>query len=268
MRLLAGRFVMAVIFAAAAPAHAQPPPPPPPPPIHGTLEFIGSEVPMFAAVRSAPFSADAVTTVTQTLADGTRIDRRVTAKLYRDVEGRMRREQHVLGLGALSPSGDAQPIVTISDPVTGVSYVLETGTRTARRGRLRPIDPGPALPPPPPPGVRPARTPVGVPNWPEPMGTRQIEGLSVTGTRRTETIPTGRVGNDRSIVVTDERWESPELKMVIVSEHHDPRTGNVEYRLTNISRDEPPQHLFTVPSDYQIVDVPPPPPPAPRPPPQ
>jgi hypothetical protein len=100
-------------------------------------------------------------------------------------------------------------------------------------------------------------------NWPEPLGTRQIEGVTAAGTRRTETIPAGRIGNDRPIVITDERWESPELKMVVMSQHHDPRTGDVEYRLTNISRAEPARDLFTVPADYDIVEVPPPPP-APR----
>ncbi|OLD56105.1 MAG: hypothetical protein AUI64_02620 [Acidobacteria bacterium 13_1_40CM_2_64_6] len=90
--------------------------------------------------------------------------------------------------------------------------------------------------------------------------------MTANGTRRTETIPAGRIGNDRPIVITDERWESPDLKILISSQHHDPRTGDVEYRLTNISRAEPAAHLFTVPADYDVVDIPPPPPPpaAPR----
>ncbi|MBZ5556147.1 MAG: hypothetical protein LAO77_02610 [Acidobacteriia bacterium] len=101
---------------------------------------------------------------------------------------------------------------------------------------------------------------------PPPLGSKQIEGIEAGGMRRTETIPAGRIGNDRPIVVTDERWESPELKLIMLSEHHDPRTGDVEYRLTNVSRAEPPHDLFTVPPDYKIVDAPPPPPPPPPPP--
>jgi hypothetical protein len=288
------RLVLAVAMTTtAAVAQAQlpmAPPPPPPPPLGGTLEFVGSEIPLYAVVRGAPFSADGVTTVSQTLGDGTRIDRRVTAKLYRDSEGRIRREQTVLGLNALNPSADAQPIVTISDPVAHVTYVLDPNTRTARRSRLDLRDRAPNLnaaveklrasgqgwargrsdeppppPPPPPPGERPARRPANVPNWPEPLGTKAIEGVAANGTRRTETIPAGRIGNDRPIVITDERWESPELKVLLMSQHHDPRTGDVEYRLTNISRAEPQQNLFTVPADYDVVDVPPPPPPPPAP---
>jgi hypothetical protein len=44
--------------------------------------------------------------------------------------------------------------------------------------------------------------------------------------------------------------------MVVLSQHHDPRTGDVEYRLTNISRAEPPHDLFTVPADYDVIDAP------------
>jgi hypothetical protein len=86
-----------------------------------------------------------------------------------------------------------------------------------------------------------------------------MEGVTVTGARRSETIPAGRIGNDRPITITDERWESTELKVLVSSQHHDPRTGDVEYKLTNISRAEPPAHLFAVPTDYEVVDAPPPP---------
>ena len=103
-----------------------------------------------------------------------------------------------------------------------------------------------------------------MPNVPESLGTKQMDGLVVTGTKRTEVIPTGRIGNDRPIEITDERWESTDLKVLVLSRHHDPRTGDVEYRLTNVTRAEPPKELFQPPSDYAIVDAPPPPPPAPR----
>src|SRR5206468_11547216 len=109
-------------------------------------------------------------------------------------------------------------------------------------------------------GRRGGPPPPGVPNVPESLGTRQIEGIAANGTKRTEVIPTGRIGNDRPIEITDERWESPELKVLLLSRHHDPRTGDVEYRLTNIVRAEPPRELFAPPSDYTITDAPPPPP--------
>jgi hypothetical protein len=104
-------------------------------PATSTLEFIGGEIALGAVVRGAPFSGEGITTVSQTLGDGTRIERRTTAKVYRDSEGRIRREQTVLGLDVLKPSADAQPIVTLTDPVAGTTYVLDPNTRTARRNR-------------------------------------------------------------------------------------------------------------------------------------
>jgi hypothetical protein len=54
--------------------------------------------------------------------------------------------------------------------------------------------------------------------------------------------------------------------MLIYSRNSDPRTGVVEYRLTNISRAEPPADLFMIPPDYTINQPPLPPPPPERPP--
>ena len=75
-----------------------------------------------------------------------------------------------------------------------------------------------------------------------------------TGQKTITTIPTGQIGNDRPIEIVDEQWESAELKVLMLSRHHDPRTGDIEYRLTNISRAEPPSYLFAVPSDYTVVE--------------
>ena len=223
----------------------------------------------------APFSAEGVTTTTQTLADGTRIERTVTAKIYRDTEGRVRREQTIVGLSALNVTGEAQTI-SIVDPVARITYSLNPANHTCLRspmpmavGRGR-IGGAPPPPPPPPPPGGDANAVGGPPPPPQPpppgesLGTRQIEGLTAAGVKRTEVIPTGRIGNDRPIEVTDERWESTELRVLVLSRHHDPRTGDVEYRLTNINRVEPARELFAVPSDYTITDAPPPPPPAPR----
>ena len=76
--------------------------------------------------------------------------------------------------------------------------------------------------------------------------------MKALGRKTTTTIPTGRIGNDRPIEITDERWESPELRMLIYSRNSDPRTGVVEYKLTNINRTEPPADLFMIPSDYTV----------------
>src|SRR5262245_15436065 len=59
-------------------------------------------------VANLPFSAEAITTVTQTLADGTKIEQRTTTKWYRDSLGRVRREQTVIGLDRLNASAPPQ----------------------------------------------------------------------------------------------------------------------------------------------------------------
>jgi len=42
--------------------------------------------------------------------------------------------------------------------------------------------------------------------------------------------------------------------MLVYSRNSDPRTGVVEYRLTNINRSEPPADLFAIPPGYTVVE--------------
>jgi hypothetical protein len=239
----------------------------------GTSSFTG-DVLAGPVVTDAPFSADATTTVTQVLGDGTRIEQTTTARFFRDRAGRVRREQTILGLGALNAGRNMQTITIDPDPGDGTAYTLDPMTRTARRvprismplgGNMvfrttantvliEARSGGPAI------GGPGAGTPSE-----EILGARQFEGVRALGRKTTRVIPTGQIGNDRPIEITDERWESPELRMLLYSRNSDPRTGVVEYRLTNINRSEPPADLFTIPHDYAISQ-PPIPPPAPAPP--
>ena len=85
----------------------------------------------------------------------------------------------------------------------------------------------------------------------ESLGQQTIEGLTADGTRATETIETGAVGNDRPIHVVYETWISPDLQTVVTTKHSDPRTGEETFRLTNLHRGEPAANLFVVPADYK-----------------
>lgn len=251
-------------------------------------QTVGGNVDTFTlddrVIANTPFSADATTTVTQTLGDGTKLEQRTTAKLYRDSTGRVRREQTVIGLDRLNPAATPQTTITFdSVPGDPAPYTLNVTARTARRGprgvqwltaasfyvssTLRSDDRRAV-------GINP---PVKVWNTPleistsraaqtasippdlkpteESLGTRQIEGVKATGRRKTTVIPAGRIGNDRAIQIVEEQWDSPELNLVISSRFSDPRTGVVEYRMTNINRAEPRADLFAVPSDYTVVDT-------------
>ena len=123
-------------------------------------------------VKNAPFSADAVSESVQTLADGNRIVRSSTSKLYRNSEGRFRREIKASTGGLFGSTYSLGSGVTILDPVGGHRYLLDADQRIARAAVLRAAAPlrgelGPlrqkgdvasletTRPPAPPPGVPP-----------------------------------------------------------------------------------------------------------------
>jgi hypothetical protein len=89
-------------------------------------------------VKNSPFSADAVSESVQTLADGNRIVHSSTSKLYRNSEGRFRREM-TAGSGAapLSWTYAGGPEVTILDPVAGLRFQLDSAARIANSVVLR-----------------------------------------------------------------------------------------------------------------------------------
>ncbi|MBK9156364.1 MAG: hypothetical protein IPM25_19515 [Chloracidobacterium sp.] len=87
-------------------------------------------------VKGAPFSADAVNESIQVLADGNRIVRSTTNKLYRNSEGRFRRDMSGGSGGPLATYYNITPGVTILDPVAGQKYLLDSELRTARVGKL------------------------------------------------------------------------------------------------------------------------------------
>lgn len=205
-------------------------------------------------VKNAAFAGDLVTETSQTLSDGNRIKQTTTAHLVRDSEGRTRRELSLNGLGALGVATDARAVF-ISDPVAGVSYALNPSDRTVSKmaepshthgGR----NPAMASPD----GARRGRGATRGDVKTESLGRQTIEGLPADGTRVTQTIPAGAIGNEKPIQIVTERWHSPDLQMDILTRRSDPRFGDTVTRLTNISRAEPSLSLFEPPADYKIVE--------------
>lgn len=205
--------------------------------------FVGSEMRLGGkTIKGAPYSATAITESVQLLSSGSRIARTTTASVYRDSEGRTRMEQTFGDMGRFSSEGKARQMTFIHDPVAGVHYVLDAANKTAQKMKAW-SGPHPENHPP---SSSAANT--------ESLGTQTVEGLQVEGTRSTITIPVGQIGNDQPVEIVSERWYSPELQVVVLSKHNDPRMGEHTYRLTNIKRDEPAQSLFQVPSDYTITE--------------
>ncbi|MFB3853899.1 MAG: hypothetical protein ACE148_08765 [Vicinamibacterales bacterium] len=88
----------------------------------------------------------------------------------------------------------------------------------------------------------------------EDLGQQTIEGVVVNGTRKTKVLPAGAIGNEQPIRVVSEEWVSPELGVLVLTKHTDPRSGDTTFRLTNIIRAEPDPSLFVVPPDYTVKE--------------
>ena len=238
------------------------------PPGHGPgpdMDVLGvREVFEGKVVKGAPYKAEAVTEVTQSLADGNKITRRTTSTVWRDSSGRTRREVTLAAVGPVM-GGDMPRHVFIHDPVAGTTFVLEPDNRIARRMPAFGERKGPEGPDRPEGEAGPERghrffnRRVKGPGeeQTEKLGTQVIEGLEATGTRTTISIPAGAIGNERPIEVVSERWYSNELQAVVMSTHRDPRFGDNTYRLTGIQRVEPDKSLFEVPADYTVKEGPP-----------
>lgn len=215
-----------------------------------TPNFVSRNAADVPTVKGAPFSGQANITIRMKQFDGARMERKLDGKYYRDSDGRVRREQLIVGLGAATPRKDSQNIVTIVDPVAGFIYTIIGSERAVQRVPIGKAPPAVG-------GVPPSSLlPEGFATRDEALGTRTIEGVPATGTKTFVTVPAGLMGNERPVEVVEERWESADLKLVLLSHQQNPVSGEVEYRLTNISRAEPPADLFRIPAGYKVVDLP------------
>jgi hypothetical protein len=90
----------------------------------------------------------------------------------------------------------------------------------------------------------------------EALGTSEMEGFTVTGTRISITIPAGERGNDKPMTTTSERWFSPDLQMELLTKSESPETGQHTHKLVNIRTGDPDPALFQVPADYTVREQP------------
>jgi hypothetical protein len=81
------------------------------------------------SVKNSPFSAEAVSESVQTLFDGNKITRSSTTKLYRNSEGRVRREMD-RSSGGFATFPSFEPLISIVDPL-GAKMLLDTEARIA-----------------------------------------------------------------------------------------------------------------------------------------
>jgi hypothetical protein len=224
-------------------------------------------------VEGAPYSATITVKSLRTLADGNQIAQTIVGATARDSQGRTREEPPVP-----SAIAEARQMVFIQDPVAHTAYALDLTDKTAQKMPSALDSPGgdekqvvvgnmqaggvamggaavstSALPSAFAVEVGPAK---GGRATTEDLGSETMDGLSVTGTRTTRTIPAGQMGNAQPIKIVTEVWTSPDLKVVVYSKRSDPIMGDNTFELSNISRAEPDPSLFTLPADFKIVDDP------------
>jgi hypothetical protein len=258
-------------------------------------QMMKMRVPLEArVVTGAPYSADVVTENIETLADGNRIVHRTTGRVYRDGQGRTRREEN--------GDGTVSQMVFVTDPVGHVSYTITPAERIVLKSDGAPVDtvffntgggqmiymkqradPGELE------RKREVERKIATdkivadkmtaseggkiyafednmvvaressgPAWDEQvekLAARQVEGVMAEGTRTTRTIPAGAIGNERPIVTTIEEWRSPDLQVLVSTTTSDPRAGDHTYKLENIVKGEPDPSLFQAPAGYTVKDV-------------
>lgn len=212
------------------------------------MDFIGFEAGLGGkTVTGAPFTATISVQRSQTLSDGNQINRTTTGTIARDSQGRVRREMTLPAIGAFATTSEGAPhVIFINDVVAGTQYILEPDRKIAHQVRLE---------------RRGGRFRVQNNAAPSAddgkgttasLGTQTISGVEAQGTRYTRTIPTGQIGNEKPIVITTERWYSPDLQMYVMTKTTDPMRGDSVRQLTNIRMGEPDPSLFQVPPDYTL----------------
>jgi len=200
-----------------------------------------------------PYSGDEITVSTQTLADGTTLTHKFLTRVYRDSQGRARRERYKSGIETVG-EGVSPEYIQISDPVAWAYYSLDPRDLTATKMEMwRPSRAAPHKAA----GDSAKPTPAPQPQTLlEDLGTQVIEGLEAHGERVTRTTPEGEQGNDRPMHSIYETWRAvtaPHIVLMMTTK--DPVRGETAMHLTNLVLEEPPAELFQVPANYSVKEL-------------
>jgi hypothetical protein len=239
------------------------------------------------AVPNAPYQGEAVTESVMTLADGNRIVKKTATRVYRDSLGRTRKETvgadgQVTSVFISDPVGKASYTL---DPASqtasrlAVYFIAHASGEPAVAGGTvahANVPPGGGT-------VTVTASSAGVATEgheiqksvivttgqggvfkvegfnstkgdvvKEDLGEQTIDGVLAKGTRTTMTIPAGASDNEQPIRIVSEEWFSPDLQVLVMTKHSDPRVGDTTYRLLHVTRTEPDKSLFELPAGYTI----------------
>lgn len=186
------------------------------------------------AVSVPSLTATVEDTFTRKLADGNVITKTITGQFYRDSQGRTRTER--------------DQMVTIQDPTTRMTAVIDTRSKVARRF-IAPA-PGPAS------TSGSSMSTVTRRQDHQDLGSQLIEGVSAHGTEFSVAVPPGAVGNLGPLKQSSEVWRSDELALAVKTVSRDPVNGERVQVYRNIvknARVDP--ALFKIPAGVQILEV-------------
>jgi hypothetical protein len=247
-----------------------------------TAGFIYSAGAAGDGVTGAPYTANVVNEQNKVLLDGNRIHHETHGKMFRDSQGRTRTE---IELGIFTGAHDWVSVFIV-DPVQHVTINMNPQNKTATiihmgqgvppSQRAADIHTDKATPALARPGLQAAVGQTGLAGGgtrvegppkgtdmlrlaglqEENLGSQVIDGLNVTGTRRTRTIPAGQMGNEKPMTQTFETWVSSDLHVVLLNKTDTPESGEYTTRLVNIQLGDPDPALFQIPADYKVEDKP------------
>jgi hypothetical protein len=227
-------------------------------------------------VKDAPYSAEVISTYDTVLPGGKQLHGETHGRVFRDSEGRTRSESDAVSSTATATKSK---LIFINDPVDHSVIMLDPQTMTARvntwpfpvgsstaiKLQPAPLPPAGDLDSSSQPSAAGGKFYAAAPGAPgaaagvfsgaqtEDLGTRQMEGVTVTGTRVTRTLsPAPSETQPRTMVMTT--WVSTDLKITVSSETEDAQAGHRATKLVNIVRTEPGAALFQIPSGYTVAD--------------
>ena len=201
---------------------------------------------MLTGGSEVPLTGEYVTTTTRARADGTSSTQTSSDLVFRDRQGRVRQQR-----------GD---LITITDPVAGVRYVLNTKDQTAyeigisppQSNRFTQSEDLPVIP-----GEGGGTTSATTLNESKRLGTQQVNGVKATGQEFISSIPAGsRLGNREPVQVTYQVWRSEELRLPLMVRMQSALNGETSIQFKLLQKGaEPDANLFTVPKGYRKVQA-------------
>jgi hypothetical protein len=237
----------------------------------GVMGFVQSNVALGAALRpgtkvALPYTATVRTSFEQRLIDGNVISTEFKTHQAQNAEGWQRRE---MSFGCTfdaegKPHIDLSVFVNKLKPVETITWqestfqpikeatvsIPEELTAEQKAERLAQAKAHAALHKNSPTASRQPKRDVKS----ESLGSAIIAGQEVTGTRMTDTIPTGMEGNSMPLVIMTETWTTKEgIIMRWISD--DPRRGKTTMEVEEFIPGEPDASLFAPPAGYKIREM-------------